>query len=93
MFFIGNPSKTFSFVNTSSELIRRIFIQIKPWILISYKGEIKEIFTILDTGSDVNLVNENLSYDWGLPLLATQNKIIFPNQEDTSRVTQELNVS
>ena len=91
---IGNPTKTFSFINTSSEIIPRIFIQIKSWISIPYTGELKEVVTILDTGSGVNLVNENLAYDWGLPLLATQNKIIFPNQEeDTSRVTQELNVS
>ncbi len=35
---------------------------------------------------------QDLAYDWGLPLLSTQNKVIFPNQEEnTSRVTQELN--
>lgn len=47
----------------------------------------------MDTGSGVNLVNEQLALDWGLPLLKSKSKIVFPNQEEvTNNVTQEMTI-
>ena len=62
--------------------------------MIPFTGEFKETTTIFDTGSGVNLISEQLAIDWGLPLITSRNKIIFPNQEEvTNRVTQEMSIS
>ena len=62
-------------------------------ILNPFTGQYKDVATILDTGSGVNLVSEQLTLDWGLPLLESKSKIVFPNQEEvTNKVTQEMTV-
>jgi len=90
----GDPPKKFSFITTSSITVPRIFIQIKIRMLIPSIGETKETIAILDSGSGINLVNEELVSDWGIPLLENKTKIIFPNNEEDSKgSTQEVEVS
>ena len=53
----------------------------------------RETVAILDSGSGINLINEDLAHDWGIPLLRDRTKIIFPNQKEVSNnITQELSV-
>eukprot|EP00833_Pecoramyces_ruminatium_P003980 jgi/Orpsp1_1/1178012/evm.model.c7180000063721.1 len=74
--------------------ISGIFIQVELWIQIPSTGENKEISAILDTGSSVNMVNEDLAYEWEIPLLPSRTKIVFPHQEEVSRnITQEMIIS
>ena len=59
-------------------------------MLIPNTGEVREILTILDSGSGINIINDQLVSDWEIPTLDTTTNIIFPNVEEKSSLsTQE----
>lgn len=63
-------------------------------MLIPSTGQTRETLAILDSGSGIDMISEQLAYDWEIPLLSSATNIIFPNQEEVSNMTtQELRVS
>jgi len=90
----GNPITAFSFINTTFDPIPRIFIQIKVLIMSPCTGERNETLSILDSGSGINLINEQLVNEWELPLIKIRKNIIFPNKNElNSATTQDQQVS
>jgi len=63
-------------------------------VLIPSTGQEKETFAILDSGSGIDMISEELANDWEIPLLSSVTNIIFPNQEEVSNMaTQEVRVA
>jgi len=50
-------------MNTPLGSIPRIFIKVKLRMKIPSTGDVRETVAILDSGSGVNLVNEDLAHD------------------------------
>ncbi|OUM70100.1 hypothetical protein PIROE2DRAFT_56982 [Piromyces sp. E2] len=70
----GNPTTEPSFIHTPLGNIPRLFIRIKMCIMLPSTGDFKEILAILNTGSGIDMINDELVEELVLPLLPNHTK-------------------